>query len=404
MDSRAFDDVKILDFSWVLIGPLTTKYLADHGATVVRIEYSDPPDTLRLSAPYKEGKPGIDRAGYFAYVNPNKYSMSLNMRNSLSRPVIKRLIEWSDVVVSNFRPGVMERLGLGYEDIKRIKPDIIMLLLSNRGQTGPYALHGTLATTINGEAGYSLITGWPDRDPMPIPVAYLDSVSPRFAGTLLIAALIHHRKTGEGMFIDISQIETGLHLIAPLLLDSTVNNRDSTRMGNSDPYFAPHGVYRCKGEDQWCAISVCTDEQWMGFCKVMKHPSWTNEKRFSTVLGRKEHEDELNELIERITVNVDPDELVNSMLSEGVPAAVVHSAERIYNDPHLKGRNHFWKMRHKVLGQFTHLGQSFILSKTPAEHRMPAPCLGEHTEYVCCSLLGMSDAEFANLVEKGVFF
>ncbi|UCE08438.1 MAG: CoA transferase, partial [bacterium] len=186
--------------------------------------------------------------------------------------------------------------------------------------------------------------------------------------------------------------------------DSAVNNRDYTRIGNSDPYFAPHGVYRCKGEDQWCAISVCTDKQWMGFCKVMNYPSWTNEKRFSTARGRKEHEDELNQLIERFTVNVDPDELVNSMLTEGVPAAVVHSAERIYNDPHLEERNHFWKMEHKVLGQFTHLGQSFILSKTPAEPRMPAPCLGEHTEYVCCTLLGMNDGEFANLVEKGVFF
>ena len=399
----ALKDVKVLDFGWVLIGPITTKYLADHGATVVRIEFNDPPDQLRLTAPFKDGIPGVDRAGYFAYFNPNKYSVSLNLNNPSAISVVKRLVAWADVVVANFRPGTMEKWGLGYEDLRKMKPDIIMLCLSNRGQTGPYGRHGTLATTINGEAGFSTITGWPDMDPLPLVVAYLDSIAPRFAGAALMAALIHHRRTGKGIYLDISQLEAGLQFLAPLLLDSAVNAREAVRMGNADPYAAPHGAYRCKGDDQWCAISVSTDEQWSGFCKALGWPDWSKEQRFATLLARKEHEDELNELVEAFTIRHTPEEVMNLMLSEGVPAAIVQDAEHIYNDPQLKERNQFWKMEHKVLGQFSHLGQSFKLSKTPAEPRMPAPCLGEHTEYVCREILGMTDEEFVDLFQQGAF-
>lgn len=403
MAARALEGVKILDFSWALIGPITTKYMADHGATIVRVESARAPDSIRIAAPYKDGVPGLDRSGYFAHFNPNKYSMTLDLNNPSVLSIVEKLVEWAGVVVENFRPGVMEKWGLGYEDLKRMKPDIIMLRLSNRGQTGPSARHGTFAVALNGEAGFSHLTGWQDKPPLPLPVAYLDSVTPRFAAAALMAALLRHRRTGKGICLDISQLEVGAQFLSPLFLDFLVNGREAERAGNSEPCAAPHGVYRCKGDDEWCAIAVFTEAQWSGFGKALGYPSWSREDRFTTTLRRKKNESELNKLVEAFTMEHTADDVMKLLVQEGVPAGIVQSAERIYNDPQLKERHQFWKMDHKVLGQFSHMGEAFILSKTPSEPSMPAPCLGEHTEHICREILKMSDEEFIDLYHRGAF-
>ena len=403
MKREALAGLKVADFSWVIAGPTLTKYLGDHGATVVRVESSSRPCLVRTTPPYKNGKPGLNRAGYFACVNPNKYSITIDLNDAKGIEITKRLVGWSDVVVENFTPGQMERWGLGYEDLKKIKSDIIMVRSSNQGQTGPHASFAALGLSLTGLAGFPEITGWPDRSPLPLPMAYSDFVSPRFGVVALLAALDYRRRTGKGQCIDLSQVECGIHFLAPIILDYAANSREPSRLGNACPCAAPHGVYRCKGEDRWCALAVFTDEEWQSFCRVLDNPDWTRDIRFTTMLRRKENEAELNKLIEVWTINYPPEEVMTRMQQAGVAAAVVKNAKDIYEDPQLRHRNFLWQMEHGEIGPFTCFGQPFELSKTPAKLKMPSPLLGEHTEYVCTKLLGMSDQEFIELWQSGAF-
>ncbi len=400
--NQALQGVKVADFSWAAAGPVTTRYLAAHGATVVRIESAQRPDALRTSGPFKGGKAGVDRSGNFAILNANKYSISLNLKSPEGKQVARKLIAWADIVAENFTPGVMERQGLGYEEIRKIKPDIIMLRTSNQGQTGGQAKQPGFGQHLVGLCGFGYYSGWPDRDPLGFGMAYTDMIAPRFSVAALMAALDYRRRTGKGQVLDISQLETAIHFLSPQILDYTVNGRIGNREGNRCHYACPHGVFPCRGEDSWCVIAVFTDDEWHSFKQVVDRP-WAEDMKFSTLQDRKRNEDELERLLSEWTVGFAAEHLMELMQSAGVPAGVVQSAEDVIDDPALKLRGSFWMMEHKVLGPATHLGQPFKLSKTPAQPRMPAPCLGEHTEYVCIRLLGMTDEEFVELVAAGAF-
>ena len=406
MDTRngVFSDIKIAGFCWAVVGPLTMKYFADYGATVIRVETSKRPCTMRISAPYKDGKPGLDRSGYFNHFSANMFSMALNMEHPQALEVARRLVTKSDVVMDNFTPGVMEGWGLDYEELKKVKPDIIMLRQSGFGSWGPYAQQPAFGMILAAMAGLPNFIGWPDRGPLPVGVsAYTDCISPRFASAALIAALDYRNKTGKGQLLDLSQFETTLYFILPAILEYISSGREPKRIGNSHPYAAPHGVYPCKGDDRWCTIAVFSDEQWLSLCKVMGRADYTDDLRFSTLSSRKQNEDEINELVSSWTINLTPEEVMNKMQSAGVPAGVVKNAADIYNDPQLRQRNLFWPLEHPDMGVFTHLGRGFELSKTPAQAQMPSPRLGEHTEYICSNILGMTDEEFVELVGAGVF-
>lgn len=400
--NQALQGIKVADFTWSAAGPITTRYLAAYGATVVRIESSSRPDVLRVSGPFKDGKAGVDRSGNFAILNANKYSISLNLKNPQGKQVARRLVAWADIVAESFTPGVMERQGLGYEEIRKIKPDIIMLRTSNQGQIGSQAEQPGFGQHLVGLSGFSYYSGWPDREPLGFGMAYTDVITPRFAVALLIAALDYRRRTGKGQVLDLAQLETAVHFLSPQMLDYTINGRIGNREGNRCPYACPHGVFPCRGEDSWCAIAVFTDDQWHSFKQVVNRP-WTEDNKFSTFLYRKRNEVELDRLISEWTICFTAEHLMELLQKAGVPAGVVQSAEDVINDSQLKLRDNFWIMEHKILGPTIHLGQPFILSKTPAQPRMPAPCLGEHTEYVCTKLLNMSDEEFVELVAAGAF-
>lgn len=402
MAKGALEGVKVADFSWVLAGPIITKHLADYGATVIRMESATRPELLRTTLPYKDNKPGVNRAGYFAFYNPNKYSVGLDFYNPKGKELAQKLVAWSDVVVENFAPGVMERLGFSYEELKNIKSDIIMLRTSNQGQTGPYGRYASLGNHLNALAGFVNFIGWPDRDPLSLIIAYSDYFAPWFSAAALIAALDYKRQTGKGQMIDISQLEVSLQFMAPYLLEYVANGVESGRMGNSHPYAAPHGAYRCKGDDRWCTIAVFTDEEWVGFCKAIGNPAWTKDSKFATIVSRKKNEEELNKLVEEWAINHTAEEVMELMQNANVAAGVVQRGEDLYKDPQLKERNSFWVLNHRELGPFSHLAQPSKLSKTPAEPRMPAPCLGEHTEYICKEILELSEDEITNLLIEGV--
>jgi benzylsuccinate CoA-transferase BbsF subunit len=387
-----------------VVGPLTMKYFADYGATVIRVETSKRPCTMRISAPYKDDKPGLDRSGYFNHFGANMFSLALNMEHSRALEVARRLIVESDVVMENFTPGVIEGWGLDYEELKKVKPDIIMLRQSGFGSWGPYAQQPAFGMILAAMAGLPNFIGWPDSLPLPVGVSpYTDCISPRFATAALIAALDYRHKTGKGQLLDLSQFETALYFIMPSLLEYVSNGREPSRIGNSCPYAVPHGVYPCKGDDRWCTIAVSSDEQWANLCRVIGRTEYIDEPRFNTLLNRKKNEDEINRLVSGWSINFTPEEVMTRMQSAGVPAGVVKNAADIYDDPQLRQRNLFWTLNHLDMGAFTHLGQGFELSKTPAQACMPSPRLGEHTEYVCTKILGMTDEEFVELDSAGVF-
>jgi len=399
---EAFRDVKVLDFAWIGFGPMITKYLSDHGATVIRIETRSRPDVLRLRAPYRDGVPGINRSGYFAFINPNKYSMGLNINHPEGLRIAKELVQWADVVTENFTPGTMEKWGLGYEDLKKIKPSIIMLRCSMQGHTGPYARHGGYGLQLTALTGVTSITGWPDRAPVQPYGAYTDWMGPPWGTAVLLAALLYRKKTGKGQCIKLSQLEIGLQFLAPLFLSYTVNGKVAGRAGNMSACAAPHGVYQCKGEDRYCAIAIFTEEEWQEFCKIMGSPEWTRETRFSSLKVRKENEEELNSLVEAWTVNFSPEEIMHRLQTAGIAAGVVQTGKELLDDPQLKHRGYFWVMNHSEIGPFSHLGESFILSKSPSRAYFPAPRFGEHTEKICREVLKMSDGEFVRLYNEGV--
>ncbi len=406
MDKRegVFSGLTILAFCWAVVGPLTMKFFADHGAKVIRVETRKRPCTMRVSAPYKDNIPDYNRGGYFNYFNSNILSLSLNMTTPEAREIAKRLAVECDVFMENYTPGVIEKWGLGYEELKKVRPDIIMLRQSGYGSWGPYANLPAFGMVLVPIAGLPNFIGFPDKEPLPVGVsAYTDCISPRFATATLIAALDYRKRTGKGQMLDLSQFETAIYFLTPAVLDYAVNGREPERIGNSSPGEAPHGVYPCQGDDRWCTIAVSDDEEWASLCREMGQPGLIGDPRFVSFDNRKKNEGELDKIIGEWTAGLSAEEVMERLQAAGVPAGVVKNTEDMYNDPQLRKRNIFWPMEHSEMGMFTHLGQSFQLSKTPSKAYSPSPLLGEHTEYICTKMLGMSDEEFIDLMQKGVF-
>jgi len=361
-----FSGLTILAFCWAVVGPLTMKFFADHGATVIRVETSKRPCVMRTSAPYKDNVPNYNRGGYFNYYNSNILSLSLNMTLPEAREIARRLAVECDVFMENYTPGVIEKWGLSYEELKEIRPDIIMLRQSGYGSWGPYANLPAFGMVLVPIAGLPNYIGWPGKEPLPVGVsAYTDCISPRFATAALIAALDYRKRTGKGQLLDLSQFETAIYFIAPGILDYTVNGREPERIGNSSPDAAPHGVYPCQGDDRWCTVAVTSDEEWTNLCREMSKPEYIEDPRFTTLADRKQNEDELNKLVGEWTVNLTPEEVMERLQKAGVPAGVVKNVADMIDDPQLRKRNIYWPMEHSEMGTFTQLGQSFQLSKTP---------------------------------------
>ncbi len=397
-----FRGLNIADFSWVGVGPISMRYFADYGAAVVRIESASRPETLRRGPPFKDGKPGLDRGAFFANYNAGKYSVSLNLKHPGARAVAARFVAWADVVAESFTAGAMDRLGLGYEWARRINPAVIYISSTNQGQTGPYAAQPGFGTQLVSLAGFTHIAGWPDRAPAGTYGAYTDFVNPKFAVATLAAALEWRRRTGQGVRLDLSQLEGGLQFLAPLVLDYIASGRIAGRHGNRARHAAPHGAYSCLGDDRWCVITVFTDAQWLGLRRAMGEPVWSREPRFATLLGRKRHEDELDALVSEWMRALPPEEVMRRCQAQGVPAGVVESTADLFSDPQLTHRGHFAVRDHAVIGPHAYDSFAFRLSRTPGGPAGPGPCLGQHNEQVLKGFLGYSDGELAELVVQGV--
>ena len=399
---QAFEGIKVADFSWAAVGPIVARELAEHGATVIHVESHRVPGLERLAGPFKDFKPGIDRGAFGMCYNTNKLGISLDLNKPKGQEVAKRLVKWADVMTDSMSPGTMAKWGLDYESARKIKPDIIYYSATLGGQYGPYAKFQGYGAQGAALAGMYSVTGWPDRSPAYIFGAYTDYIGPYFLVCALVAALDYRRRTGKGIYLDLSQWEAAINFLGPAILDYVVNGRIATRMGNRRPDAAPHSAYQCMGTDRWVAIAVHTDEEWKAFCKVIGEPEWTRDAKFATLLGRKRSEDELDKLVGEWTINHTPEEVMFQMQAAGVPAGVVQNCQDLFEDPQLKHRGHFQWLNHKVMGPVAHNAPAYQAFKTPCRLVKAGPCLGEDNRYVYKEILGYSDDDIADLLVEGV--
>jgi crotonobetainyl-CoA:carnitine CoA-transferase CaiB-like acyl-CoA transferase len=423
--SRPFplQNIRIFDFSWFLATAGGTRFLAALGADVIKVEWKENPDT-RLAAMAPVGGraareaataplPGVkdsDMGGQFNNKNPGKRGLSLNIRHPQGLEIAKRLIRISDVVAEGFSPGVLERLGLGYDVLKTIKPDIIYIQQSGMGGRGTYGRFRTVGPIAASFAGTSEMSGLPEPA-MPVGwgYSYLDWMGAYSFALGILGALLHRAHTGEGQFIDASQCEAGIFISGTAILDWSANGRPWTRLGNRSPYkpAAPHGAYRCAGDDRWIAIACFEDEEWTTLARVAGHPEWLADPRFATRRARQANQDALDALVTSWTEKQDAYDCMHRLQEAGVPAGVCQTAaDRCDRDPQLAALEWLTEVTGTKIGRWPVAELPIKLSATPAYVGGPidrgAPCYGEDNAYVLGELLGFSSVEIAKLAEDGV--
>lgn len=397
-----FEGLKVADFSWVGVAPITARCLADHGATVIRIESESRPDVLRLNAPFKDGIPGINRSQFYGDFNASKLSLGLDLKQPAARAIAERLIAWADVCIESFTPGTMDALGLGYEAVQAINPAIVMVSTCLMGQTGPIASFAGYGYHAGAVAGFYEVSGWPDLRPDGPWIAYTDTIAPRFIAATMMAALDHRRRTGEGQWIDAAQIESSLHFLAPEILEYQATGEKVRRIGNRSRHFAPQGLFPCQGEDRWCAIGIDTDAQWVALCKVMQRTDWLRDEALATHAGRLQRQDELESEIAAWTAPRSALEVTELLQAVRVPAGMAQLASDLLQDPQYKHRGFYRWFDHPEMGHIPYAGHQFRIRGYDSGARGPAPLLGEHLFEVLSGELGMSDDEVADAIATGV--
>ncbi|KUO70658.1 MAG: succinyl-CoA--benzylsuccinate CoA-transferase [Desulfosporosinus sp. BRH_c37] len=401
--------IRVLDFTWVGAGPITTALLAEYGAEVIKIESGTRLDTLRLLPPYKDGKVGSERSGYFSNRNPNKKGISLNMKNPRAFEIIKELIKKSDIVCDNFTAHAMEKWGLGYGDVRKIKPDIIYACMPLMGTDGPHVKYRGFGVQVNSIIGILHLTGFPEKEPFGMGTNYPDHVAnPMQTAFAILAALRHKRKTGEGQYIELCQIEAPLCILPTSVMDYMMNGRVENRQGNQHFDFAPHGIYpvlgnNLLGNNHWIVLSVQSEDEWQSLKAAMGMPEWAEQAKFTANAERMANQAELNGLIAGWTVNYDGDELLRRLVKAKVRAGLVKDARDVLNDPQLNYRKHFVYLDHSEMGYNVYNNSPVHMSKTPAVLDQAAPLLGEHTKQVMQDLLNMDETTFEELKKQGVF-
>ena len=390
----ALDGLKVADFSWVGAGPRATKDLADNGATVVKIESARRLDLGRRSPPFAGGdRRDPDASAFFAQTNTSKLSATINLGDPRGVEVAKRLVAWADVVVENFGPGYMDRIGLGWDVLSALNPAVILASVSVAGRSGPMAGFRGYGNSAAAHSGHAALSGWPGTDPHMPPFAYGDVVAPMFLAVGILAALERRAETGEGGHVDVSQIEPMVHTVADLFAETPAE-----KPANADPAMAPHGVWHCAGEDRWIAIACEDDAQWRALARVLALDA---EPRFADAAGRKAAEAELGARVGAAVAGRDRDDLARALAEAGVPAAPVTDGRDLATDPALAAAGHFVEVPHPVLGPSAMPAPPMRLRATPWSVG-PSPLLGQHNADVFEGLLGMDPGEVAALADAGV--
>jgi benzylsuccinate CoA-transferase BbsF subunit len=406
--------VRVLELGHAWAGPHCAELLCDLGAEIIKVE---PPegDMLRggrrragEGGTYSQGRQGSDpwnRAVVFNEINRGKLSIGVDLQREEGKALLAKLLKISDIVICNLTVGAMEKLGLGYERLKAVKPDIILVTLNAYGLTGPWAKYRTYGVVLEPMCGFFSLTGYTDDEaPIRSGVDHIDPLSGAHAAGAALAALLYRQKTGKGQHINLSFLESAVNFIGPEILEYTVNSRVRGHSGNRHSSMAPHGCYRCQGDDQWVTIAIGCDEEWQNFCGAMGNPSWTKDEEFSTQSNRLKNQDKLDKLVENWTSERDKYEVMHTLQRAGVASGCVLNTKELLNDPHLRRRDYFHTTQRSDLGSLEVIGTRAKLSKTPTYVSGPPPRYGEHKDYVFGELLNMSTKQIDELVDKGIIF
>jgi benzylsuccinate CoA-transferase BbsF subunit len=397
------EGIRVADFGWRAVAPIAARMLGWGGAEVIRVESATRHDGARLTPPLTPNVEGsFNVSHFFNNKNTNKLSISLNLRHPEGKALAKRLVAKCDIVVENFAGGVMARLGLGYDDLCAVRPDLIMISHSLTGLSGPWKHikgHGPMAAAM---AGMNALSGYPDAAPIAPGQAYTDYiVNPHHSVFALLAALHHRRRTGKGQYIDLAQYESIIHTTGTAMLEYTALGRVRTRMGNRSPYAAPQGIYPCRPEtvdgqqlDRWGVISAGSDGEWQSLCCAIDHPEMAHDPCYATLPLRKQREDQIDAIISAWTSERLAEDVMTTLQAAGVAAGVVQNARDLFADPQLAARGHYRTLDHSEAGRTRYDGPPFVLSECPIELR-PAPLLGEHNDYVFHDLLGLGEDEIS---------
>ena len=408
MAYKILEGIRVVDLTTVYAGPMGTRMLADLGAEIIKIESPNRPDLFTRMTAYPDNEPpekeNWNAGGYFHFLNAGKLGISLDLSTEKGKEIFKKLVKISDIVMENFSPRVMDNLGLGYEELKKVKPDIIMVSMSGLGHYGPLRDYYMYMTGMEGMSGLTYITGHPEYPPLLSNYAYGDWMLGVTGTAAALTALYYRKKTGKGQYIDVAGREAIVVHIGDVIMDYTLNGRVKEREGNAHPEMAPHECYRCKREDSWINIAIENEDQWKALCKLMGKEELKDDPRFSNMEARIKNRDELNKIIEEWTSQYDHIELMEILQKEGIPSGAVLTMKEVFLNPHLIQRGFF-----EVIDHGKDVGKRPIGKQMPAkfvgyESYVPsrAPKFAQHNEYVFCELLGMSKDELKKLEEEKV--
>ncbi len=395
----AWSGTTIIEFGTGAAGPIAVRYFAENGAKVIRIESKTRPDFLRTYG--SNGPYGLEGSDMFDSLNVGKLGVTLNLKHPDGAGIARRLIGLANAVAENYAPKAMRGFGLDYASLSADKPSLVMVSSCLQGQTGPHRDYPGFGGQGSALGGYNILTGWPDREPIGPFGTITDSLAPRFVATALAAGLLYNRRTGNGVYLDVSQAEAAVYSLSPWIADFTVNGRIGTRQGNRSQRFSPHGAFPCKGDDRFVAIACWDDEAWRKLAGVLGI-----DEREAGLFGshdeREKHEDVIEQTISRWTSQRDTGEIAEMLQALGVEAVPVADLADAFADPQLAHRGHFVALEHPLMGDCYYERNGFRLSNADAGYERTSPLLGEHNEMVLGELLGMSTAEMGRLREEGV--
>ena len=390
-------DVKVLSFGTGGVVPDAGKIFGELGADVIKIESKDNLDFMRTIGP------DMNNIAQFNEANRNKRSFGVNLKTEKGKELVSRLVKWTDILLENFRGGVMKSLGFDYGNVRQLNPQIIYVSSQGFGGGGPFSDFQAYGPMLSAASGMLSIWAQPD-DPYPVgsnsPLP--DHMASKHAVIAALAALDYRRRTGKGQYIDMAQTEVAVSLIGEHYLDYTYNNRIAKPTGNRSIYAAPHGCYPCKGADEWCAIAVFNDEEWRCFCHVLGDPAWTSDPEFAGLQNRLKNVEELDQHVRQWTSGLDAHVVMEVLQAAGVAAGVVQRAPDTLADPQLKWLGSTVELDHPVSGKRLYPGVPFKMSGAQPVQSTAAPLLGQHTEEICRDLLKMSGEETQRLVKEDI--
>lgn len=402
MKPRFLDGIRFVDLTWAGAGPFSTKIFSDFGAEIIKVESVSRADPVRLGGPFKDGVAGLNRSGYFASRNTGKKSLALNLKNEEARGVVRELIRHADVVSNNFGPGAMERLGFGYEDVRAIKPDIIYLAMPMYGEDGPLSSLLGVGMTISAVTGLMWLTGHEGGPPIGPGTHFPDhAANPYHAAFAVLGALRLRRRTGNGMKIDLAQVESTINVMGLPVTEQAATGVEPERIGNRSHRHAPHNIFRCKGEDAWCAVAALDDAQWLRLCAAIDRADLAADESLKTVAGRLRRAQELEAAVGAWTIERSARDVMERLQAAGVSAGVVSDAKTlIEEDPQLRYRKFWQRIPHPELGDSTFHTPPYRVDGERVELERP-PLIGEHTDALLRDILHYSPETIASLRRSG---